>query len=164
MLKNKKIFKKSILIFISATLLAASISACGTGKSKTAEVSVSQVIDKVKQSEDISKMQECNAEKLKKLYGIDSETLSGFALYTAASNIKADELLVIKVKDTKDIDAIKSKISERIEKQAQSFKDYLPDEYSIIEKHVLKDKGEFILFDISKDSDKVEASFDAVLE
>jgi len=164
MLKNKQFLKKLILIITSAIILTLSVSACGANKSKTAEISVSQVIDKVKQSADISQMKEGDAEKLKKLYGIDSSKLSEFALYTASSNIKADELLVIKVKDTKDIEDIKSRISDRIEKQSQSFKDYLPDEYSLIEKHVLKDSGEFILFDISKDSDKVEDSFNAIVQ
>jgi cytidylate kinase len=164
MFRNRKLLKKSILMLISSVILTASITACGAGGAKTSSISVSQVIDKVKQSEDLTQMKEGDAEKLKKLYGIDSAKLDGFALYTASSNIKADELLVVKVKDTKDIDDVKSKITDRVEKQSQSFKDYLPDEYSLIEKHVLKDTGDFILFDISKNSDKVEESFDAALK
>lgn len=58
------------------------------------------------------------------------------------------------------IDSIKEKISHRIEIQAKNFKDYLPDEYFLIEKHVLKSKDNYILFIISEDADVIEDIFD----
>ncbi|PGL73878.1 DUF4358 domain-containing protein, partial [Bacillus thuringiensis] len=44
------------------------------------------------------------------------------------------------------------------------FKDYLPDEYFLIEKHVLKTKDNYILLAISKDADKVEKTFDKIFK
>ncbi|MGW6184753.1 DUF4358 domain-containing protein, partial [Bacillus mycoides] len=80
--------------------------------------------------------------------------------YTAPTNIKADEIAVIKLDNTKSVDNIKKKIISRIEKKSKSFKGYLPEEYFLIEKHVLKTKDNYILLAISKDADKIEKTFD----
>ncbi|WP_142335352.1 DUF4358 domain-containing protein, partial [Bacillus toyonensis] len=64
----------------------------------------------------------------------------------------------------KNVKNIKEKILSRIEKKSKSFKDYLPDEYFLIEKHVLKTKDNYILLAISKDADKIEKTFDKILK
>ena len=58
------------------------------------------------------------------------------------------------------MEEVEGKIRERLEEQAANFKDYLPDEYYLIEKNVLKTKGNYILFAISEDVDKIEKIFD----
>ncbi|MCU4724738.1 DUF4358 domain-containing protein [Bacillus cereus] len=109
-------------------------------------------------------MKEGDSKKLQKLYNINTDEVESFVLYTAPTNIKADEIAVIKVKDVKNVEDIKKNISNKVEKQSKSFKDYLPDEYFLIEKHVLKTKDNYILFAISKDADKVEKTFNQLLK
>ncbi|MFC9708924.1 DUF4358 domain-containing protein [Paenibacillus sp. NPDC056933] len=55
--------------------------------------------------------------KLQKLYQIAPEQVEDFVLFTASSNVKADELLVLKVKDINQVDVVKEKVQKRIEAQ-----------------------------------------------
>ena len=105
-------------------------------------------------------MVESDSDKLKKLYDIDADKIEGFKLYTAKTNIEANELLILKVKDKEDIDGINEAINDRIETQSNSFKDYLPDESYLIENHILKSNGNYIVFIISEEAEQIENAFD----
>ncbi len=102
-------------------------------------------------------------DKLQRLYNILPEEVESSILYIASTNIKADEIAVIKAKDVNNLAEIKEKISKRVEDKAKSFQSYLPDEYYLIENHVLKTKGNFVLLAISEDADKIEQAFDESL-
>lgn len=90
--------------------------------------------------------------------------MEDFILFTASSNVKADELAVIKVKDASDTENVTEKIQQRIEAQTIKLKDYRPEEYFLIKKHVLKTKGPFVLFAVSKEVDQIESVFDEALK
>lgn len=154
--------KKNILIIIPLVIfiLFAFVGCSVFKKSEVKNPSVKEISVKIKQTVDISDMKEGDSKKLKKLYNINSDDVEEFALYTAPSNLRADEIAIIKVKDSNNVNKFKDQISKRIEKQGTSFKDYLPDEYFLIEKHVLKTKGNYILLVISKDAKKIEDIFD----
>lgn len=157
---TKKRLKKIFYAIILCSLLVFTLTGCSSSKPTDKNVSVKDIDEKIKKSVDISNMNVGNSEKLKKSYDINSEDLEDFVLYTPSTNIEANEILVMKVKDSSKIDDIKAKISARIDSQVANFKDYLPDEYYLIEKHVLKTKDNYILFVISEDADKIEKTFD----
>jgi len=98
--------------------------------------------------------------RLKKLYHLDADEVQDFVLYTAQSNVEANELAVIKVKQENQAESVKEKIMKRIEAQEVKLKDYRPEQYYLVEKHILKIKGRYILFTVSKDAEKIESSFD----
>ncbi|MGN4931471.1 DUF4358 domain-containing protein [Bacillus cereus group sp. MYBK14-1] len=155
---------KFVIIIIVCTITLGSLSGCFGKKDNVNSLSATEIGEKIKHVTNLEKMKEGDSKKLQKLYNINTDEVESFVLYTAPTNIKADEIAVIKVKDVKNVEGIKKKISNRIEKQSKSFKDYLPDEYFLIEKHVLKTKDNYILFAISKDADKVEKTFDKLLK
>ncbi|WP_088187354.1 DUF4358 domain-containing protein [Desulfosporosinus sp. FKA] len=151
---------------ISLMLLITVITLVGCGSSQTAaakDPSAADIVQKVKQTVDISKMRVADAAELKKLYGINSDELSDFALYTASSNIKADELAIFKVKNSNDIQSIKDQIKKRINKQERNFGGYLPDETYLVQHNIVKAKGDFVILIISKDADKISSAIDQVL-
>lgn len=153
-------FKKSIIPLLLVFLISI-ITGCGSSqKNASKNPSVGDIEAKIKQVSDLSNMKKGDSSKLKKLYDINSDEIDSFILYTAPSNLKAEELAVIKVKDAKDIDNVKSKISKRVDKQTTSFKDYLPDEYYLIQKNIVKVNGNYICFIISKDAEKISSAFD----
>lgn len=153
-------FKKSIIPLLLVFLISI-IAGCGSLQTSASKnPSIGDIEAKIKQATDISNMRKGDSSKFKKLYSINSNEIEAFLLYTAPSNLKADEIAVIKVKDSKDIDSIKSKISKRVDKQTASFKGYLPDEYYLIQKNVVKVNGNYICFIISKDAEKISAAFD----
>ncbi|MGF7060202.1 DUF4358 domain-containing protein [Brassicibacter mesophilus] len=156
----KKNYKNLFITLVLAFLTIGVLVGCSSDKLSTKNLAVKEIDEKIKQSVDVSNLNKGDKDKLKRLYDVDDNEIEDFILYTAQSNIEADEIAIIKVNKDEKIADVKNKISKRLEEQSASFKDYLPDEYYVIEKHVLKTKGKYILFTISEDAEKIEDIFD----
>ncbi|MFJ6209495.1 DUF4358 domain-containing protein [Lysinibacillus sp. NPDC092081] len=155
---------KSIITIILYTITLVVLSGCSGKQETSGNPSAIEIGLQIGHTTSVEEMKEGDNKKLQKLYNIHSDEVESFVLFTAPTNIKADEIAVIKVKDIKNINNMKEKISKRIEKKSKSFKDYLPEEHFLIEKHVLKTKDSYILLAISKDSDEIEKIFDKALK
>ena len=152
--------KSSIKLIGITVIILTLLSGCSSSSKTEKEISIDDIDENIKESVDISNMVESDSDKLKKLYDIDADKIEGFKLYTAKTNIEANELLILKVKDKEDIDGINEAINDRIETQSNSFKDYLPDESYLIENHILKSNGNYIVFIISEEAEQIENAFD----
>lgn len=136
------------------------LSGCSGKDDKTQEqLSATQLGKSIEQVVSLKEMKKADLNKLKKLYKIDADSVDDFILYTSTSNVKADELAVIKLKDESQVEGVKENIEQRIEAQKMKFKDYRPDEYFLVENHVLKTKGPFVFFAVSKEADQMEHAF-----
>jgi hypothetical protein len=155
---SKKQWNKVVLVLSIGILLIIGLTACGV-KASPQNVSVKEIMEKEEPFVDRDAMKEMSPEKFEKFYGIDMATVEEVSGYIAKTNIKSDELLILKLKDKQHIDAAKQKIDERIEKQANAFKDYLPDEYYKIEKNVVEKRGNYILFVVSDHAEKIKDTF-----
>lgn len=153
---KKNVFALTVIMVIILALLTG----CSSKDTTSKEPSIDEIDQNINDDVDISNMVESDSDKLEKLYDIDIDKVDNFKLYTAKTNIEANELLILKVKNEEDIGDIKEDINDRIESQTNSFKDYLPDEYFLIEKHVLKSNGNYIIFIISEEAEKIESLFD----
>lgn len=149
-----------LLIFIFAMI---GLMGC-TSKQTAINVSAAKIEEHMKLSIQLDKLKKGDANKLKKLYNLGAEQVEDFMLYTAASNVKADEIVVMKVKGEEQIDSVKASITKRIDAQTVKFKDYRPDEYALLEKHVLKVQYPYILFAVSSDADQIEQAFNEALK
>ncbi|WNS43090.1 DUF4358 domain-containing protein [Paenibacillus sp. MMS20-IR301] len=154
---RQKCISRLVLVFILGLL-----SACTANPGKDEARTVAEIKDSIEQTVDLSGMQLQNDAKLRKLYGIEADDIEGFVLYTADSNVKADELVIIKVKQASETETVMEQIEERIKAQTVKFKDYRPEEYCLIEKHVLKSKGRFVFFAVSKNVERMEEAYDAI--
>ncbi|CAG7627888.1 hypothetical protein PAESOLCIP111_02963 [Paenibacillus solanacearum] len=151
-----------LLVFVVAMEL---LTGCVSRNNSQELLSVTELVGRMKQQiGSFSEMKQGDAEKLRKLYHIEASDVAEFALYTALSNVKADELAIIKLKDARDIEAIMDQVRQRVATQSVKFKDYRPQEYYLIEKHVLLSKGPVIFFAISKDADRMKHAFDDALK
>lgn len=153
---KKNVFALTVIMVIILALLTG----CSSKDTTSKEPSIDEIDQNINDDVDISNMVESDSDKLEKLYDIDIDKVDNFKLYTAKTNIEANELLILKVKNEEDIGDIKEDINDRIESQTNSFKDYLPDEYFLIEKHVLKSNGNYIIFIICEEAEKIESLFD----
>jgi len=153
--------KKLGIISLLLSIIVITLSGCNSTKEVTAKIpSVDEITQKVKQATDTSNMRIADAAGLKKLYDINSDELEGFSLLTAPSNIKSDEIAILKVKDSGNVENVKNKITKRIDKQLKSFNGYLPNEYYLIQHNTVKVKGNYVIFIVSKDAEKVSNAFD----
>ncbi|GEC89212.1 DUF4358 domain-containing protein [Brevibacillus brevis] len=156
----KRFLSVLLMVAIGMGMLAGCSSDVGTSE----ELSAAEVGEKIQQTVSFQNMKQGDLEKLQKLYQIEAGKVEDFILYTASSNVKAEELAVIKVKDASDTENVIQNIQQRIEAQTIKLKDYRPEEYFLIEKHVLKTKGQFVLFAVSKEVDQIESVFDEAMK
>lgn len=155
--KIKNIISKS-LIFILGIFILGIFGGCTFIQTKAPKVS--EIIDSIKNTTDLSLMEQGNKNKLRKLYGISTKEIEEFALYIPKTNMEANEILILKVKNQDDIDEIKENIEKRIEKQSDSFRSYAPTQYELLENNILDVKGKYIIYIVSKDVDKISKCVD----
>lgn len=137
------------------------LTGCSGKDNKTMEqLSAAQIGQRIEQAVNLENMKAGDQNKLYKLYKIKADSVEDFILYTSTSNVRADELAVIKLKDSSQVENAKAKLEQRNDVQKLKFKDYRPDEYFLVEHHVLKTKGPFIFFAVSKEAAQMERAFD----
>ena len=161
--KSSKIRKVFILSLLAMICTVGVLSGCSK-EEETKNISVNEIDKKIQENVDISEMRTGNMDKLKKLYDINEDEIEEFILYTAPTNIKADELAIIKVKESESIENIKANISKRVKQKGNTFKDYLPEEYYLIENHILTNKENYIFFVISDKAEDIENAFNESFE
>ncbi|MBU3129382.1 DUF4358 domain-containing protein [Clostridium tagluense] len=142
-----------IYILCLVPFIGAIFQGCALIQTKNPEIP--EIIACIQKVSDLSPMEKGNKTKLRKLYSISTTGLEDFALYAPKSNMEANEILILKVKNQDDIDDLLESIESRIEKQSSSFKDYSPDQYELLENHNLEVKGKYIILNVSKDVDKI---------
>ncbi|MUG86173.1 DUF4358 domain-containing protein [Paenibacillus timonensis] len=150
---------KRILAILTLVFAIGFLTGCTGKEGGNGNFSAVEVGERIQKSADLGNMKQGDAKRFKKLYHLSSEDVSSFVLYTASSNVKADELLVIRLKDESEKDHIMEKIEERIAAQTAKFMDYRPAEYDLVKKHVLKTQGLYILFAVSAEADVIERIF-----
>ncbi|MBC8590918.1 DUF4358 domain-containing protein [Wansuia hejianensis] len=159
-----KLFKSMFRGIIMLVIIIFIITGCSSKNTIDSNISFKDLETKIKGIANMSNMNVGDMESLESLYGINKDEIEDFIFYTSTTNIKADEIVVLKVKDSSKIDEIKAKISKRIDEQTMKFQDYLPEEYYLIEKHILKSKNDCILFVILEEAENVEKVFDKEIQ
>lgn len=160
-MKMSKRFFGAILFLITMLFLSGCMR---QGRAAVKDPDISDMEGIIKNSFDISDMTAIDANRLKKLYDIDPAELDGFFAYVSSSNLKASEIALLKVKDVKALKGIKEKVEERVKRQSHSFKDYLPEEYGLLEGHVLTTKENYILLAVSKEAEKIQTAFNSTFK
>ncbi|RJG22779.1 DUF4358 domain-containing protein [Paenibacillus thiaminolyticus] len=150
---------KSFAFFMMLAVVIGALAGCSS--QQAGEKLSAAVGERIQRAVNLDEMKQGDIKKLAKLYHIEADEVEDFMLYTAASNVKADELAIIKVKDADQAERVKQNILQRIDAQTVKFKDYRPVEHFLIEKHVLKTKGRFVFFAVSKGAAQMEAAFDS---
>ncbi|KEQ27715.1 hypothetical protein ET33_13615 [Paenibacillus tyrfis] len=152
-----------LLLAITAVFTAVMTGCSGKPEGERSEVTIGELAQRLKQAVKLEELKRRDKETLQRLYRLGDDEVEDFVLYTAASNVKADEVAVIQAKDAAQAERVKQNVSKRIDAQTAKFKDYRPEEYGLIQKHVLKRVGRFVLFAVSKDADRIEQVFDEAL-
>ncbi|MNW27874.1 hypothetical protein D3C74_46810 [compost metagenome] len=156
--------KNQRLVVLAIAIAFGILTGCSGRSGVHESLTTAKLGEGIMQAVNLNEMQRGDSEKLRRIYHIEASDVDDFVLYTAVSNVKADELAIIKVKDASEIEAVMDQIRQRVEAQTVKFKDYRPEEYALIEKHVLKSKDPFILFAVSKDIGRIERAFDDALK
>ncbi|MEG0370721.1 MAG: DUF4358 domain-containing protein [Clostridium sp.] len=161
-----RIFKKILITLLVGSLIIGSLTACSKGsESKDGEnPPVADIEKKIGAATQLKYLEKVNEETLNALYGISKDEVSEYIGYYSPMNVKADEIIVIKAKDKKDMPALKEKIQKRVKMQDDAFKRYLPEVYDLIQNHVIKENGKYIIMTISPDAEAIAKAFNESLK
>lgn len=118
------------------------------------------VIEAVTSKLDMSEMQEANNRMIKRLYGIDPESFDACVLYYPTTNMGAEELLIVKLADISQQDAVRQAVEKRLDTQKTSFDGYGADQYDMLTNHsTIEIRGNYILFVVHPASSAAAQAF-----
>ena len=113
------------------------------------------VASAVTASVDLSALQEGSVQMVKRLYGL---------LYYPQTNMEAEELLLLKLRDTSQQEAVRAAVEARLETQKTSFDGYGLEQYDLLTNHSILDiRGNYVLFIVHKDAAAVQQAFRGAL-
>ena len=129
------------------------------GADKTSETKIETVEKAVEKEVPLTGMHSVQSQMVKRLYGLNVNDYEGVVLYISDSNMGAEELLIVKLADTSQAEAVESAVQTRIENQENSFEGYGEEQYQLLQEHVLEVEGNYVFFMVHKEAQKAQKAF-----
>ena len=95
--------------------------------------------------------------------GLSPEDYTDGRFYICSNNLKADEIWLVELDSEEAAARMLEKARERIEVKAQSYCNYLPEEYEIASRGVAVTRGKYAALFISPDAEAMLAALDAAI-
>ena len=112
---------------------------------------------------ELTEVQEGDNQMVKRLYGLDPAEYDGVLLYYPTTNMGAQELLLVKLKDVSQQEAVAAAVENRVTTQKNSFEGYGVEQFDMLERSITEVRGNYVLLIVAKDPDPVRAAFLAAL-
>lgn len=161
-MKAKNIIFTIIRIVLVAGLIAA-IVIFGFQKNAASDTPAEEVFSAVSAAVNTDKMQLSSDRFFKKYYGLNAADYDAVLYYAPVSNMDAEELLVVKLRDPAQAEALSDAILKRQADKEQSFEGYAPEQYALTQNFILDVQGNYILFVIGPDAEAIDAAFAGAL-
>lgn len=108
---------------------------------------------------DPESMRDAGNKGLRRYYKLKETEFDGVLLYQSVSGMSAEEILLLKVKDPSQLEAVKAAIEKRREARINDFAAYAPNEAALLENAELIVKGEYLLYLPYSGADQVKEAF-----
>lgn len=138
-----------VVLFLSTKL--------AEGKESQTEFSV--MCEAVTAAADLTPMQQADNQMIKRLYGLEPADYDGVLLYYPTTNMGAEELLLVKLKDPAQQETVAAAIEARLNTQKASFDGYGVEQYAMLEKSVTELQGNYVLLIVAADTAPVRQAF-----
>ncbi len=126
---------------------------------KSSSADMADVSGAVISSLDMSSVQEAGSLDLKKFYGLTASDYEDVVFYSPVTNMDAEELLIIKLKDTSQADAVEEAINKRLQTQTNSFEGYGAEQTALLQDHILDVQGNYILYVVNANASRADEAF-----
>lgn len=109
---------------------------------------------------DMTTMLEAENQMIKRLYGLDPSAYAFCTLYYPATNMMAQELLIVKLSDVSQQEAVRAAINARLETQKTTFEGYGVEQFDLLTNYAVIDiRGNYVLFVVNAACDSAQAAF-----
>lgn len=160
--KSMRLTALEIVKWILVALIALFLVHSFTGN-RISKADFDTVWDAVSADADMSKMQEGSNQMIRRLYGLDPAQFDGIRLYYPKTNMGAEEILLVKMKDTKDQETVQSAMESRKRTQMNNFNSYGTYQYAMLEKSVISIRGNYALFVSADNAAAIDQAFENAL-
>lgn len=170
--------KKKYLCMLLAGMMALSFAACGKGNSDPNNTPSPTPGASVPSSEPSAELTQAPAEvnfsvkgllsgilekaagelalmdagdtEVTELYGIDLTKVEEYSLQIPLMNVQATEYAMFKAASADDVQAVVDGINSRIESLTQTWQQYLPDQYELVENNKVIVQGNYVFFIVAE--------------
>jgi uncharacterized protein YpmB len=158
MMREKIEDNLKVVNFILIALLIVFIAHLLSG-GKTSSTPVETVAEKVTAAADLTNVTQADSQKLKKYYGLNANDYEGVAFYLVNSNMDVDEILIVRMKDSAQENALKDAMQTRIDTQTQSFEGYGVNQTKLLKDAVIDVKGNYALLVVNEKAAEADEAF-----
>jgi hypothetical protein len=125
------------------------------------KVAVADIMKKISEEVKLPAMIDLKKEEMKDFYYINPDDVDESIIKLPMMNVMATEVAIIKVKDAKNVENVKASINKRVKDLERIWSQYLPNQYELVENHILKSNGQYVIFIVHEDAKKIEGTFDS---
>ena len=119
-----------------------------------------EVAEAVVETIDMENMLEADNQLIKRFYGLDPASFEGCILYYPTTNMMAEEVLIVKLKDMSQQEQVRAAIEKRIQTQKTTFEGYGVEQFELLTNNaVVEVRGNFILFVVNANSAEAQKAF-----
>ncbi len=150
--------KKGMKIAACLAAVALLFAGCGKKEAKTLDAGafVKQVMETVSYDDD---MVELSENVLPDYYDLAFDGFVSAVVYVSGSGATSNELAVIEVEDSNALSDAKEAVDKRRADLTANYQDYIPAEMARIEKAIVVEEGNYLLFSISESNESIEKLF-----
>lgn len=121
--------------------------------------SVDTIEKNITKAVSVKGMKKGTTQDLKKYYGLNANDYDGTMLYIPDDVMSVNEILVVKVKDESQVEAVEAAVEGRLSTQKKSFEEYGVEQTKLLKSAIEESKGYYVLLAVSKDADSIDAAF-----
>lgn len=119
---------------------------------------VQSICDELLMDMGLDKTSPLDAHKICYFYGIDQEKIADAYGYISDVAL-ADEIVIMQAADGVDVGELETAANNRLTKQKDSFKDYIPEEAKRLEDAQIVTQGNYVMYLVSDNKDAIVSKF-----
>lgn len=147
-----------IFSLLMTALLVVVICVCLTGN-RQSSLEARDMADRLLPFFEGARVEESPGRILKKYYGLDPADYDGVVLYSPLTNMDAEELLVIRLADPSQKDAVEDAVRTRQQTRIGIYEGYAPEQLALCEQAVIDICGNYVLYVVHEHASEIDAVF-----
>lgn len=133
-------------------------------KKKSKTYKASKVMKAALKGMELPSMMDMTDDMLADTYGINKKLLSSYSVKMPMMITHATECSVFVVKKKASVKQVKKGIEKRVKALEETWSQYLPDQYELVQNYKVVVKGKCVLFVIAEDADAIVKNFKAYVK
>lgn len=123
-----------------------------------------QVAEAVVATIDMENMLQADNQLIKRFYGLDPASFEGCILYYPNTNMMAEEVLIVKLRDPSQGEQVREACEKRIATQKTTFEGYGVEQYELLSNNaIIEVRGNFVLFVVNPKAEEAQRAFQKAL-